>query len=380
MTRFLQLRRFWRIGLASSGLLLLVASTSYLQVVANSGSDLRSQINQLESEIAANRAQLNHFDHEADTLAAAVADMDRDLAVINQEIQLLELKLSEIRTQLDQTRKDLEEQKGILRQALREHYTFGEVRTIELLAESDSFSDFFDQQEYLNRIRSSIQDSAKKVAELEKQLEEQETEQQRLLDEEAGKKVALEGRRAAKQRLLNETRGQEEFYRARVADLERRRQAAEAELDRYIQSLLDSGVSLGPIAKGEFVGFVGNTGYSSGPHLHFAIHQNNSPRNPITVMNQLGWAWPVPARPNTTQGYNGDHPAIDIGTQGEYGVQAVSTADGEIIHKGCLFYSDPKFNNYAVIIRHANGYSSRYIHLDPSDNPAYNACRANTYP
>jgi septal ring factor EnvC (AmiA/AmiB activator) len=348
-------------------------------VLANRGTDLRNRISQLEKQIAANRAQAEEFEGRAETLEAEIVRINNQIARLNTQIELTTAKLDEINQKLMETRRELERQKEILREALRESYIAGDIRTLELLVNSKGFSDFFDQSEYLNRIRSTIQDSATKVAELEKQLTDQQTEQKRLLREQRDQKNAREAVRRDKNQLLRQTRGQEARYRSIVSKIEKLKRQAEAELDSYILSLVASGVSLGPVSEGQVIGGVGNTGYSSGPHLHFAIHQGGAARNPEAVMSQFGWTWPVPARPFKTQGYHSGHLAIDIGTQGVIGVPIVATGDGEIIHKGCLFYSNSRFNNYAVIIKHAGGYTSRYIHMNPPASAQYNACRANTY-
>lgn len=357
------------------GIALSIPSNSFVN--ANRANDLNKKIDALEAQISADHQKAEELEHAAESLAGAIAQIDHQISLIDREIELIELKLSDVRARLVQTRADLEKQKLILSEAMKKHYTTGEVRTIELLVESDSFSDFFNQQEYLDRIRSTIQDSAKEIARLEKLLEAQEAEQEQLLKDQQAQRSAQQQIRAGKQQLLNETKGQEAIYRARVAEAEKQRAAVEAELERYIASLVSSGKSLGPVRKGEVVGGVGNTGYSSGPHLHFSVQRNGSWVNPLTMINSHGWAWPVPGY-GMTQGYHSGHYAIDIGTQGRYGVPVVAAEDGEIIHKGCLS-TGTIYANYAVLIRHSGGYVSRYIHLDPPNSSAYDACRANTY-
>jgi murein DD-endopeptidase MepM/ murein hydrolase activator NlpD len=38
------------------------------------------------------------------------------------------------------------------------------------------------------------------------------------------------------------------------------------------------------VNQGETIGYVGNTGYSTGPHLHFSVYKNNKLIDPLTVL------------------------------------------------------------------------------------------------
>jgi murein DD-endopeptidase MepM/ murein hydrolase activator NlpD len=47
------------------------------------------------------------------------------------------------------------------------------------------------------------------------------------------------------------------------------------------------------VAQGDTIGFVGATGWATGPHLHYEFRVNNQHRNPLTIA--MPAAEPVPA-------------------------------------------------------------------------------------
>ena len=49
-------------------------------------------------------------------------------------------------------------------------------------------------------------------------------------------------------------------------------------------SAFGSGVRKGAkVNQGDIIGYVGATGWATGPHLHYEIHVNNEPVNPQTI-------------------------------------------------------------------------------------------------
>ncbi len=94
------------------------------------------------------------------------------------------------------------------------------------------------------------------------------------------------------------------------------------------------------VRRGEVVGHLGSTGYSSGPHVHFEVRVNNSAVNPSSYVNNGTLVWPV-ANFQISQGfgytdyaqsgaYGGSmHTGIDLA--GPYGQPVYAPADGTVI-------------------------------------------------
>ncbi len=356
--------------------------------------DLTAETSRLEDEIASTEAYLSTLQDRENTLQTKIAQLENEIIAESQKIELTENTIEKLKLEIAKTETELERQKDLLRHALVTLYKEGNITTIELLASSDSYTDFVNQQEYLSRIKDQIYDSAAQVEQLIADLETEKKNQDDLLLKLEAQRDLLSSKKSEQQQVLEQTQGEEARYQVIIGDLLAQKIAAQATLDAYLASLIHNAVSLGPVYQGEVIGLVGNTGYSSGPHVHFKMYDEDNISfglDPISTMNQLGWTWPVSGGGILTQSWGcsslgiyawnpaygcGFHDAIDVAAP--EGTSLLAVADVDIIHRGFL-YTGTIFSTFMVIIDHGNGFYSSYAHMVAPDNPAYNACRGNTY-
>jgi septal ring factor EnvC (AmiA/AmiB activator) len=340
-------------------------------------SELQAQIGNLQEEIAANQAKVEDLAAQADTLKAKISEYQIQIANTQNKIDLTNLKIEKLERQIVAAEKDLEHQKGILAESLRELYKRGNITTVELLASSDSYSDFISQQEYLSRLKDGIQESAQKVQALKDQLEDDQKDQKNLKEELEGQRQVLDSQRAEQQQLLDETEGQESEYQALVESLKKQQREAENALIAALGSGSYKAAPIGPVDAGEIIGNIGSSGLSSGPHLHLEVRVNSAvtnpgpyiqyqPVSPLIITQSYGNPDPIY--------YSGYHPGIDYAP----GSGAISAIAPGYLYRGCSNDMLGTSNNaygYAAIVDHGGGVISIYSHM--SGGPP--ACNYNTY-
>ncbi len=345
-----------------------------LPVDAQSESELRAETEALEDAISENQTILHELEGEINTLNGKIRQLNTEITIAEQKIELTAKRIEELTLEIEKTEAELERQKGILNETLVTLYVEGDVSTLELVFSSDNFGDYFQQQQYLETLKSSVQESADKVKELKEQLDAEKLSQEELQAKQQENRDTLQGRRTEQAELLDRTKGEEAAYEEVVSELENDLAEAQKELEALLAA--QNFVSLGKVNAGEVIGYAGSSGYSTGPHLHFATYDNGAFTNPYAgggAMN-YGFVWPLPTVSSSavtqlfgcqssivylTSCGSGSwlHAGLDVSAW--YGEPVVAAGDGDIVFRGWL----GGYGN-AVIIDHGGGLQSYYAHLN----------------
>lgn len=192
----------------------------------------QDELNQLNAQNQAAQQQINSLEGQKHTLANQIALLNAQInqlqIQINQaqaEVVVTNQEITDTNQQIAQANADLQKEKALLGQYLRTMYMDSQASTLELIVESNSFSDFVDKSEYLSTMQQNVQSTANKIVTLASQL----NQKKYSLEVEESKAQQLESQTLSQQSLVNiqknqvasllqETQGSESNYQSLIAN------------------------------------------------------------------------------------------------------------------------------------------------------------------
>lgn len=367
----------------SLGLVALLLLGTFITVPFVRADQFDNQIRELQEENANNQEQANYLRAEAETYQNSIAQLQQQINETSQKIRANEAKRDDLKNQITQAEMELERQKQILGLNIKTMYLEGEITTLEMLATSKDLSEFVDKQQYRDSVQNKIKATLDKINSLKQQLTTQKAEVEGLIYELGQLQSQQAADRNKQAEMLAYTEAQKRNYEQQIkenSDKINELRAAQAALAAKLARGVF--VSLGPVNKGDIIGTVGNTGYSTGPHLHLEARSSaGSLLDPLGLIRTNVWDYPVEPV-SISQGFweyntwyiSKHHPGVDFTGAGKP-VRAV--ADGQVISRGCSadssFFNGTRAYGYVVVIQHPDGKFSVYAHMNPPSS-GYEHC------
>lgn len=227
---------------------------------------------------------VNRCSAQRQSMTAQIVYLTTSIELTNAKIQNTKIKISQIEEdietlseKIDRLENSLTNITKILLDRIVATYIRGEKSYLSLLLTSNGFSDFVNRFKYMQKVQANdrkllfqLQNSKENFKDQKQQREDKKVELDLAKKQLEKEQATLAIQKKEKELFLETTKNSEVRYRQ---ELDAARREAEG-IQRAASILSAAGVAT-RVNKGDVVGIMGNTGFSTGAHLHFSVYNLN---------------------------------------------------------------------------------------------------------
>ena len=266
--------------------------------VPNSGADAAcGDYFSCNREIERVKKEITRLQGEAGSLKNQIAYLDNqiylsqlEIEAKEQQIKLLSGDIGELSQRLKRISDFLKYQEEVFKGRARSAYTSEQLSSFDIVLGGDNLDAIFRKIKYLKVLEQQDQETLLALEETrnafksqKKTLETKKADVEKLKAEVEDHKVGLISQQNARRSLLAETQSSESRYQDLLKVLEAERAA-------ILAALRSGGTRLGTVARGDRIGNQGNTGCSTGNHIHYEVRRasDNAYYNPCSYVGVSG--------------------------------------------------------------------------------------------
>lgn len=178
-----------------------------------SADEYQPLIDALSKQIQDNQAIVKQKQAEGDNLENRLDAVRADLASARANLEMTRLQVSQNKARQSEVQTRLKKQTDLLGENIAAVYRQGGISPLELIAGSQSLSQYVDKQQYYTSLRDKINDTLAEIERSKKQLDDLEIDLRIKENAESLQEKVIAEKEAELAKLLEQTRGEEQKYR-----------------------------------------------------------------------------------------------------------------------------------------------------------------------
>ena len=331
----------------SLGITSVVASPLFAESISDLQDEqatIKNSIEEKQGELDSNSSQKSETVAKIKEISDSINATQQKIASFTSQISDQETAIAETNAQITETEAKLAKAQESLNDRLVTIYKDGNVNYLEVLFQSEDFSDFLTRFEYLSYITKRDKNLVEEVKSVKAQLETQ--------------KATLEQQLAS----LNALKSEEEGVKALLEEQQSQQESVYAELEKDEAAIKETIAAMQ--ATSDEIGK--KIAAAAANQSNGAVTAAAADASSYEVTSAGSGVWPAPASHTITSNYGGRsypldgsynyHLGTDIGAS--YGTPVVSYQAGTVLIASYHW----SYGNYAVV-DHGNGLSTLYAHM-----------------